>query len=107
MIEPESSTQEDRWDSQTGGGLLVTSRVTITLYARAEDPQIRDEAVELLLDITANALNGESLAGLTLPGLTRVLQWRWEKPAPPERTIPVIFSYQYIVEGWDAYDTTP
>ncbi len=107
VVEPESSTQDDRWDTQTTGGLLVTSRVTITLYARAEDPQIRDEAVELLLDITANALNGQSLAELTLPGLTRVVSWRWAPPAPPERMIPVIFSYQYIVEGWEAYDTTP
>ena len=106
VIEPESSSQDDRWDASPDGGLIVTSRVTLTLIARAEDPQLRDEAAELLFDTAANALNGQSLAGLTLPGLTRFASWRWEKPAPPERRIASIFSYQYIVEGWDSYDVT-
>jgi hypothetical protein len=107
VIEPESSTQEDRWDAAPGGGLIVTSRVAITLIYRAEDPQLRDEAAELLFDIAANALNGQGLAGLTLPQLTRFVSWRWEKPAPPERRIASVFSYQYIVEGWDDYDVSP
>jgi hypothetical protein len=106
-IEPESSTQDDRWDAATGGGLIVTSRVTITLLYRHEDPQLRDEAVELLLEIASNALNGQCLAGLTLPQFTRIVAWRWEKPAPPERRITSTFSYQYIVEGWSEYDVTP
>jgi hypothetical protein len=107
IVEPESSTQEDRWDAAPAGGLLVTSRVTITLIARAEDPQLRDELAELLFDTAANALNGHSLAGLTLSQLTRFMSWRWEKPAVPERRIASIFSYQYIVEGWDSYDDAP
>jgi hypothetical protein len=107
VIEPESSTQDDRWDAAPEGGLIATSRVTITLIFRAEDPQVRDEAAELLVDTAADALNGQSLAGLTLPQLTRFVSWRWEKPAPPERRIASIFSYQYIVEGWDFYDVAP
>ena len=106
IIEPESSTQEDRWDAAPGSGLLITSRVTITLINRSEDPQLRDEAAELLFNTAANALNGQGLAGLTLPQLTRFVSWRWEKPSPPERRIASIFSYQYIVEGWDSYDTS-
>lgn len=105
-IEPESSTQDDRWDAAVGGALIVTSRVTITLLYRAEDPQLRDEAAELLFDTAANALNGQSLADLTLPQLTRFVSWRWEKPAAAERRITSIFTYQYIVEGWDSYDET-
>src|SRR6266446_811254 len=57
-IEPVSSTQDDRWDSEPGGGLLIASQVRITLLYRHEDPQLRDEGAELLLDIAANALNG-------------------------------------------------
>jgi hypothetical protein len=106
FIEPESSTQEDRWDGASGSGLLITSRVTITLIYRANDPQLRDEAAELLFDNAANALNGQGLAGLTLPQLTRFVSWRWERPDPPERRIASIFSYQYIVEGWDSYDSS-
>jgi hypothetical protein len=105
-IEPESSVQDDRWDSPPRGGLVVTSRVTITFLQRNDDPQTRDEAAELLLDSAADALNGQSLAGLTLPGLTRFTSWRWEKPLAPERRITSTFSYSYIVEGWGEYDTT-
>ena len=106
-IEPSSSEQTDRWDDAPEGGLVVTSLVTITFLYRHEDPQLRDEAAELLFDTAANALNGQSLAGFTLPALTRFVSWRWEKPAAPERRITATFSYVYIVEGWDAYDVTP
>jgi hypothetical protein len=107
VIEPDSSMQDDRWDAAPSGGLNVTSRVTITLFYRAEDPQVRDEALELLFDTAANALNGQCLADLTLPQFTRFVSWKWQPPAPPERRITTVFSYQYIIEGWDAYDTTP
>jgi hypothetical protein len=106
-IEPESSSQDDRWDGGTETALVVTSLVIITLLYRHEDPQLRDEAAELLMDTAANALNGRSLAALTLPDLTRFLSWRWQNPTPPERRIAAVFSYQYIVEGWSAYDVTP
>ncbi len=106
-IEPESSTQEDQWDAAPGGQLVVTSRVTITLLFRQPDPQLCDEGVELLFDTAANALNGQSLAGLTAPQLTRFLGWRWQPRMQPERRITATFSYQYLVPGWTAYDTTP
>jgi hypothetical protein len=103
-IEPESSNQDDHWDGAGETGIVVTSRVTITLLYRHEDPQLRDEGAELLMDAAANALNGQSLAALTLPDLTRFVSWRWQAPTAPERRITAVFSYQYIVEGWAAYD---
>jgi len=105
-IEPDSSEQRDEWDSQPAGGLTVHSRVKITLLLRADDPVLRDEAAELLVDTVANALNGQSLAGLTLPAWTRVTGWQWQPAVPPERRITVSCNYAYIVEGWNAYDTT-
>ena len=106
-IEPLSSDQTDRWDSQPEGGLLVSSLVTITFLYRQEDPQLRDEAAECLFDTAADALNGQSLAQFTVPGLTRFVSWRWEKPTPPERRIAAVFAYAYIIESWDSYDVTP
>jgi hypothetical protein len=106
-IVPMSSRQEDLWDAAPAGGLLITTRVAIVLAYRHNDPQLRDEGAELLLDTAANALNGQSLAGLTLPQSARVIQWDWQPPTVPERRINAVFSYQYINEGWDAYDTTP
>jgi hypothetical protein len=104
---PMSSRQEDLWDAAPAGGLVITSRVAIVLAYRHIDPQLRDEAAELLVDTTANALNGQNLAGLTLPQTARVIQWDWQQVTVPERRINCVFSYQYIVEGWDEYDTTP
>jgi hypothetical protein len=106
-IVPMTSRQEDLWDAAATGGLVITTRVGIVLAYRHIDPQTRDEAAELLLEQTANALNGQSLAGLTFTQTTRVIQWDWQPPAAPERRINATLSYQYIVEGWDSYDTTP
>jgi hypothetical protein len=103
-IEPDSSNQEDRWDSQTDGGLIITSRVRITLLFRNADPQLRDEGAEQLLDVAADALNGQNLAGLTLPGMTRLTSWTWQPPTAPERRITATFTYSYIVDGWGSYD---
>jgi hypothetical protein len=107
MLEPLSSLQSDEWDSQDGGALMVTTRVVLTLLYRANDPQERDEAAELLINIAADALNGQSLGGFTLPAHTRFESWTWQPPEPPERRIKAIFVYRYLVEGWAEYDTSP
>jgi hypothetical protein len=107
IVSPMSSRQEDQWDAAPAGGLVITSRVQIVLLNRDEDPQLRDEGAELLLDNATNALNGQSLAGLTFTQTTRITQWDWQAPTVPERRINAVLTYQYIVEGWDEYDTTP
>jgi hypothetical protein len=104
-IEPVKSVQADKWGSQPDSELEVTSNVRITLMARHEDPQLRDEAAELLFEITANALNSQSFLGFTLPGQTKVTGWTWQKAKHPERRIQVDFKYVYLVPGWNAYDT--
>ena len=86
--------------------MLIASTVKITFLSRHEDPQLRDEAAELLFDTAANALNAQSLAGLTLPEHTKFKSWSWAKPMAPERQIVATFVYKYIVEGWNNYDTT-
>ncbi len=106
-IVPMSSSQGDLWDAAAAGGLVITSRVQLVMLYRNEDPQLRDEGAELLLDATANALNGQSLAGLTFPQTTRITDWTWQPPAVPERRIQATLTYQYIVEGWESYDVTP
>lgn len=111
VIEPVSSTQDDHrmgmgWDAETSGGIVIVSFVTITLLYRHDDPQLRDEGVERLLNVAGNALSGQSLASLTLPALTRFTGWKWEHPTPPERRITAAFTYEYLLEGWAVYDTT-
>jgi hypothetical protein len=104
-IEPSETFQGDEWDD-TSGALVMTSRVILTFLARHEDPQIRDEIVESLLNVAANALNGKRLADLTLIPLTRFRSWNWQKPVAPERRIVAVLEYQYLVDGWAGFDTT-
>ena len=108
-IVPQSSRQEDLWDAAPAGGLVITSRIGLLLVYRspADDPQIRDEGAELLLDTAANALNGNGFGGLVFTQTARITGWDWQPPASSERRIQAVFSYQYNVEGWDEYDTTP
>ncbi len=102
-IEPQSTNLNTGWDAQTDGGLCYSSTVTVTLLARNDDAQLRDEQAEQLLDVLANAVNGVSLAGITLPGKTYVSAWAWRPAMAPERRIAATVSFQYLVlwEGWD------
>ena len=111
-IVPQSSRQEDLWDAAAAGGLVITTRIGLLLAYRHDDPQARDEGAELLLDTAANALNGNGFpqidgSNLIFPQTARITGWDWQPPASAERRIQAMFSCQYIVEGWDEYDTTP
>ncbi len=80
--------------------------MTVTLLARNDDAQLRDEQAEQLLDVLANAVNGVSLAGITLPGKTLVTAWQWRPAMAPERRIAATVSFQYLVEGWENFDVS-
>jgi hypothetical protein len=102
-IEPASTSLTTGWDAQIGGSLDYTSRLNVTLLARHDDPQLRDELAEQLVNTLHNAANGQSLAGITLPGKTYVQSWTWQPAAPPERRIAAQIAFSYLVtwEGWD------
>ncbi len=104
-IEPVGSALNTGWDAQIDGGLCYASTVTVTLLARNDDAQLRDEMCEELLNCLHNAVNGTSLAGITLPGKTIVIAWRWMPPAPPERRIAATVSFQYLVT-WEDFDVS-
>jgi hypothetical protein len=106
VIEPVSTQEDPRWDAQTFGGMVNTSQVSLTFIARFEDAQLRDEQVEQLVDVAANAINGNQLGTLVIPGLTRITSWQWQPPSAPERRIKATFQYAYLVPGWQALDTS-
>jgi len=107
VIQPDSGKLDDIWDGSTEMGLVGTGNVTLSVCSRNEDPQLRDEAAELLLDTAADAINGQGLAGLTMPDKTRVTAWKWREPAAPDRWITATVVYQYIVETWSGLGTSP
>jgi hypothetical protein len=105
-IEPVGTTFTTGWDAALAGGLDYTATLTVTLLARHPDPQLRDELAEQLLVYLANAVNGQSLAGFTLPQKTMVTGWKWQPPGPPERRISALVSFAYLIEGWDNFDVS-
>ncbi|AMV37365.1 hypothetical protein [Planctomyces sp. SH-PL62] len=102
-VEPGETRVAGQGDD-VSGALAATSHVTLVLLARDDDPAARDDQAERLLHTAAAALNGRSLAGSTLPGSTRIRSWAWRKPIAPERRIEAILEFQYLVEGWNAFD---
>ena len=88
------------------GGLLVTSLVTITLLYRHEDPQLRDEAAELLFDTAAERLTASAWPGSRCRSSRDSCRGAGRSQHAPERRITASFSYHYIVEGWDSYDAS-
>jgi hypothetical protein len=103
-IEPAETSQSEPWDD-LGGDLLLTCRLNLVFLSRHEDPQIRDETAELLLNVAANALGGNSLAGATIPSRTRIQSWTWQAPSAPERRITAVLQYEYLVTGWAGFNT--
>ena len=77
-IEPWETTQTEPWDDY-GGDPLLTCRLNLIFLARHEDPQIRDEMVELLLNVAADALGGNSLGGAGIPARTQIKSESWQK----------------------------
>ncbi|MGC8638733.1 MAG: hypothetical protein ACP5XB_02510 [Isosphaeraceae bacterium] len=103
-IEPSKTTSSDVSDDDNGD-LLLTCQVDLVFLARHENPWVRDENVERLLNVAADALSGQSLGGATIPAKTRIVAWTWQKPAAPERRITAALQFQYLVAGWTGFNT--
>jgi len=69
-----------RWDDYDDDSVL-TCRFHLIFLARHEDRQIRDEMVELLLNVAADALGGNSLGGAGIPANADQI-WSFAIPPP-------------------------
>jgi len=111
-IEPDSVDFSDPWGddhsnpNSSSGALIVTGRLCLTFMVRHDDPDCRDDAAELLVNLACNALNDQSLADLTMPPFTRFQSLKWLPPEPPERRISATFAYRYSVDAWNSFNTT-
>lgn len=108
VVEPSDWSDDDRFDGGPATGAIRTDTIKITLIARDEDPQLRDEAAELLLEYARNAINGVALVpGFNSPDRTKLARGRWLPAQPPERRIEATLTYWYLISGWASNDTTP
>ena len=104
VIEPDMTTRTDPTDDFDGDPLL-SAQVKLIFMARDEDPQVRDEVAELLLNVAAVTLDGNTLGGMVLPSRTKIRSWSWQKPVAPERRITAILEFQYLGDGWASFNT--
>lgn len=91
------------WDQ--GDEVEVYCRIKVTFTGRDEDELLRDDSAERLYNVAQNALNGVSLASLTLPHFTRFESANWQKPAHPCRQIEAVFGCKYLTDD-NAFDAT-
>lgn len=106
LIEPMDSRTDELSDAAAWGATLVKARCSITVGRRLHDPVLRDDDAERLLNVTRRALNGRSLAGVTLPDFTKVESWSWRPQADSERRVVCVLSFTYLDEGWNVADVS-
>lgn len=104
VVQPLDGDEVDTRDDGDETEQTSHSRWTLTLVGRADDPEVRDRELDRLQSVAQNALDGVSLAGLTIPGLTKLRRGKWEKPKPPERRITLTGEYSYWLDDWSAHD---
>ncbi len=99
-----SNTLED--DDVTTGSPRCRMTFHVVVMSRNEDPIVRDEVADKLLTTVQNAINGQSLGGLTFPQFTFVASWAWLPEKPPERQVRCVVQAQYETPGWDDFNTS-
>jgi hypothetical protein len=104
-IEPAETTETDPSDDWQGS-LLLNCRLNLVFLARHDDPQVRDETAELLLNVAADALGGNTLGGRALPARTRIRSWSWQPASAPERRLTAVLECPYLVDGPTAFNTS-
>lgn len=104
-ILPIQGTASGLADDVTSGMMLCRMTFSVVVMARAEDEEDRYRMAGRLLAITENAINGRSLAGLTLPPTTRVASWTWERDSAPERRVRATVSCDYLTPSWTGFNT--
>lgn len=96
-----------RWDGGSELKFTVDERVTVTLLVRNTDPVLRDRQADLLTSVLEDAVDGQSLAEITVPGHTYAEASRPLNPRAPERRVEVVVYYQYLRLSPGGADETP
>lgn len=103
-ILPNASQLADLSDAAPAGRIAVSATLKLVVIASDENEEIRDSAAEQLLAVTANALNGQNLGGLTMPQFTRLQGWTWKNAEPPERRIETMLGFRYLLDSWTGFN---
>lgn len=89
-----------------GVRLEHTGRLVVALAVRDEDHEARWCRLSRLEAIVNNTLNGQSLAGVTVPGRTLCMRGTYPTAQHPEQRSLIGIDYEYLVNGYAGFDTT-
>lgn len=101
VVAPLDWEQTDDVDDETLVQSTRRVRWTLTLIVRDDDPEARERALEKLLAVAQNALDGQALAALTIPDWTRLRRGRYQPPSAPEQRMTVTGEFAYWVAGFN------
>jgi hypothetical protein len=79
---------------------------TLTLIVREDDAELRERTLDRLLAVAQDALDGQRLADVTIPGWTRLRSGKYETATPPEQRMSVTGEFRYWIEGFEGHDTS-
>lgn len=106
LVTPARSSYSVEWDDVTTGQPYCRHTFNVVVMARHDDPVTRDGMADQLMAVAMNALNGQSLAGLTNVQQTIVSDSIWLPEKPPERQVRLTVQTAYFTPGWNSFNTS-
>lgn len=96
--EPTFADDEDATQSQH------SIRFRITIEVREDDPELREDELDRLRCVVANAVNYQSFNDVTITGLTLVRSGTYGKPDHPTQSLDLRVETAYFVDAPDLHD---
>lgn len=104
VVSPLSFREPGTWDDFGDESSERTGQTMVTLVARSADESERIDLLDRLAQVAANAINGQRLAGITLPGKTRVAAGNYLPAADPEKHLILTVEWSYLIGGYANHD---
>lgn len=83
-----------------------TVRYHCYLLVRVEDPDARDDEVDRLANVAANAVDGQTFAGITLRSFTTLDAGQYLPAAAPERRLVMTGQFVYLLDSYATRSVT-
>jgi hypothetical protein len=92
-----------------GMGVRIPRHCTfqIVLVVKDEEVSRRSDELDRLVHVIHNAVDGQSLAGASIPGLSRIRRGGRRYVRHPDEGITLFGEFTFFIEGFGAHDTTP
>ena len=105
-VAPRDWDEVDDADNASTQQIKRSVRWTLTLMVREDDPEIRERYLDRLLNIAMTAIDGKSLAGLTIPAWTKLRKGSYELPNAPEQRMTCQGEFVYWIDGFGSHDAS-